>query len=297
MVVSRPRMHDDEVETDSELVRRLLAEQHPQWADLPIQRVESAGTDNAMYRLGDELAVRLPRIHWSVEHVAKERKWLPFLAPHLPLAVPLPVATGDPDDVFPYPWSVVRWVAGEMATLDRLGDPVQAALDLAAFVLALQAVDPTGGPEHHRGFPVRLQDEGVHQGVAGLRGEVDGDAVLEAWNRVIAASDYDAPPRWFHGDLAYLNLLAEGGKLSGVIDWGTCGVGDPAIETVVAWSLFPPDARDAYRDALGIDDATWERGKGWVLTGVFGIPYYRHTNPVLVADKITAIEAVLAASN
>ena len=171
-------MHDDEVETDSELVRRLLAAQHPQWADLPIERVQSAGTDNAMYRLGDELAVRLPRIDWSVAHVAKEQTWLPILAPHLPLAVPLPVATGEPEEAFPYPWSVVRWVDGEMATLDRLGDPSQAAVDLAAFVRALQAVDPTG-----------------------------------------------------------------------------------------------------------------------VLTGVFGIPYYRDTNPVLVADKITAIEAVLAASS
>jgi aminoglycoside phosphotransferase (APT) family kinase protein len=290
-------MHDDEVETDSKLVRHLLASQHPQWADLPIERVRSAGTDNAMYRLGDELAVRLPRIHWSVENVAKEQKWLPVLAPRLPLAVPIPVATGDPDEVFPYPWSVVRWVPGELATLDRLGDPIQAALELAAFVLALQAVDPTGGPTHRRGFPVRLQEQGVREGVAGLRGELDGDAVLEAWNRVMEAPDYDGPVRWFHGDLAYLNLLACGGELSGVIDWGTCGVGDPAIETIVAWSLFRPDARDAYRDALGIDDATWERGKGWVLTGVFGIPYYRGTNPVLVADKVTAIEAVLADSS
>jgi len=297
MIVSQPRMHDDEVETDAGLVRRLLVSQHPQWADLPIERVRSAGTDNAMYRLGDELAVRLPRIHWAVENVAKERTWLPILAPSQPLAVPLPVATGDPEEIFPYPWSVVRWLPGEMATPDRLGDPMRAALDLAAFVLALQAVDPTDGPTHRRGFPVRLQDQGVRQGVAGLRGEVDGDAVLDAWNRVLEAPDYDGPPRWFHGDLAYLNLLAQDGTLCGVIDWGTCGVGDPAIETIVAWSLFPPDARDTYRDALAIDDAMWQRGKGWVLAGVFGIPYYRDTNPLLVADKITAIEAVLAESN
>ena len=290
-------MHDDEVETDSELVRRLLAAQHPQWAELPIQRVRSAGTDNAMYRLGGELAVRLPRIHWAVENIAKERKWLPALAHHLPLAVPVPVATGEPADDFPYPWNIVRWVAGDMATIDRLDDPVQAALDLAAFVLALQAIDPTGGPRHHRGLPVRVQEGAVLEGVAGLRGEVDGDAVIDAWNRVVAAPDYDGSPRWFHGDLAYLNLLAKDGKLSGVIDWGTCGVGDPAIESTVAWSLFPPDAREAYRNAIGIDDATWERGKGWVLTGVFGIPYYRDTNPILVADKITAIEAVLDTSN
>src|SRR5258708_4832566 len=150
-------MHDDEVETDSELVHPLLPPQHPQWADLPIEPVASAGTDNAMYRLGDELAVRLPRIHWAVDSVVKERTWLPLLAPHLPLAVPLPVAIGDPEDAFPYPWSVVQWVPGENATLNRLPDPVQAALDLAEFVLALQAIDPSQGPTSHQGDPVRLQ--------------------------------------------------------------------------------------------------------------------------------------------
>jgi aminoglycoside phosphotransferase (APT) family kinase protein len=290
-------MHDGEVETDCELVRRLLASQHPQWAELSIERVRSAGTDNAMYRLGDDLAVRLPRIDWAVETVAKEQHWLPLLAPHLPLSVPLPVAKGDPEDSFPYPWSVVRWVPGELATLDRLDDSQQAARALATFVRALRGVDPTGGPQHRRGLPVRLQDHAVREGVAALHGELDGDAVIDAWHRALDAPDYDGPPVWSHGDLSYLNLLARDGGLSGVIDWGTCGVGDPAIDTIVAWSLLAPDAREAYRDALDIDDATWERGKGWVLTGVGGVSYYRDTNPILVADKITAIEAVLADSN
>jgi aminoglycoside phosphotransferase (APT) family kinase protein len=287
-------MHDDEVETDADLARRLLASQHPQWADLPIERVPSAGTDNAIYRLGDDLAIRLPRIHWAVECVAKEQKWLPFLAPHLPLAVPLPVAQGRPEDAFPYPWGVVQWLPGEMASLDQLDDSVEAALDLAAFVRALQAVDPTGGPTHRRGSPVRRGDDMVRIGIAGLEGEVDADAVTEAWDRVLAAADYDGPPVWFHGDLAHLNLLAQDGQLSAVIDWGTCGVGDPSIETMVAWNLFPPDARHAYREALDIDDDTWERGKGWVLTGVYGICYYRDTNPVLAQNQIRAINAVLA---
>ena len=247
-----------------------------------------------MYRLGDDLAVRLPRIHWAVDNIAKERKWLPILAPHLPLAVPLPVAVGEPEAAFPHPWSVVQWLPGELATLERLDDPVRAALDLAAFVRALQSIDATGGPRHRRGGPLRHADAAVRQAIAGLRGEVDARAVTEAWDRALAAPDYDGPPVWFHGDLSYLNLLARDGKLTGVIDWGTCGVGDPAIETIIAWSHFPPDARGAYRDALGIDDAMWERGKGWALTGVIGIPYYRDTNPTLVADKIPAIEAVLA---
>jgi aminoglycoside phosphotransferase (APT) family kinase protein len=287
-------MHDDEVETDADLVRALLRSQFPQWADLPLARVASAGTDNAMYRLGDDLAVRLPRIHWAVENVEKEQRWLPVLAPRLPLAVPAPVARGEPEDAFPYPWGVVRWVPGELATLDRLDDPVQAARDLAAFVRALESVDPAGAPRHDRGAPVRHVEGSVRAGVAGLRGELDGDAVLAAWARVLAAPDYDGPPVWVHGDLSYLNLLASRGRLTGVIDWGSCSAGDPAIEMTIAWTHFPPAARAAYREALAVDDATWERGKGWVLSGVFGIPYYRDTNPVLVADKVRGIEAVLA---
>jgi aminoglycoside phosphotransferase (APT) family kinase protein len=290
-------MHEDEHDTDADLVRGLLASQHPQWAGLPIERVLSAGTDNAIYRVGDDLAARLPRIHWAVDAVLKEQQWLPVLAPHLPLAVPLPVAAGEPEAAFPHPWGVVQWLPGELATLDRIDDPVQAALDLAAFLRALQGVDPTGGPEHHRGHPVRHCDEMVRTGIAGLRDEVDADAVAEAWRRVMAAPDHDGAPVWFHGDLAYLNLLAQGGTLTAVIDWGTCGVGDPAIETIIAWSLFPPDARQAFRDALGLDEATWARGKGWVLTGVYGIPYYRDTNPVLVANAIRGIDAVLADSD
>jgi aminoglycoside phosphotransferase (APT) family kinase protein len=238
--------------------------------------------------------VRLPRIHWALDTVAKEQRWIPVLAPFLPLDVPRPVAAGAPEPAFPHQWGVVEWLPGEHASLDRLDDPVHAARDLATFVLALRAVDPTDGPEHLRGRPVRFHDASVRAGVAGLRGEVDGQALLEAWERVLEAPDHDGPAVWFHGDLSYLNLLARGGRLSAVIDWGTCGVGDPAIDTIVAWSLFPPEARAAYREALDVDDATWERGRGWVLNGVVGIPYYRETNPVLVADKISGIAAVLA---
>jgi aminoglycoside phosphotransferase (APT) family kinase protein/RimJ/RimL family protein N-acetyltransferase len=287
------RMHVDEVETDSELVRRLLRAQHPQWADLPIRRVPSAGTDNAMYRLGDELVARLPRISWAVDTVAKEQRWIPFLAPHLPLAVPVPVAQGRPTEEFPYPWGVARWLPGEMATLDRLPDPIQAAQDLAAFVRDLRRVDPTDGPRHHRGRSLRHGDAMVRAGMAGVDDEVDVDALLEVWDKAVAAPEHDGPPTWFHGDLSYLNVLARDGRVSGIIDWGTCGVGDPAIDMIVAWSLLPAGAREVYRDELGVSDAEWERGKGWVVTGVFGIPYYRYTNPVLVADKVTAINAVL----
>jgi aminoglycoside phosphotransferase (APT) family kinase protein len=287
------RMHEKEVDTDVDLVRRLLREQHPQWADLSITRVPSAGTDNAMYRLGDHLAARLPRIDWAIEHVAKEQRWLPLLAPHLPLAVPLPVAAGAPTVEFPHPWGVVEWLPGQMATLDLLDDPVQAARDLAAFVRALRSVDATGGPSHPRGSAIRHRDRATREAIEVVDGDVDADRLMRVWEAAVAAPDHDGPATWFHGDLAYLNVLAVDGRVSAVIDWGTCGVGDPAVDMIVAWSLLPSGARDVYRDELGVDDAEWARGKGWVLMGVFGIPYYRHTNPVLVADKLHAISAVL----
>jgi aminoglycoside phosphotransferase (APT) family kinase protein/RimJ/RimL family protein N-acetyltransferase len=291
------RMHVDEVHTDSELVRRLLRAQHPQWADLPIRRVPSAGTDNAMYRLGDELVARLPRIDWAVGNVAKEQRWLPFLAPQLPLAVPVPIAHGEPTKEFPYPWGVARWLPGELATLDRLDDPAQAARDLAAFVRALRAVDPSDGPRHKRGGSLRQADRLVRDGITTAGDDVDAAALLRVWQAAVDAPEHDGPPAWFHGDLAYLNLLAADGQVSGVIDWGTCGVGDPAIDMIVAWSLLPAGARDVYREELAVGDAEWARGKGWVVTGVFGIPYYRYTNPILVADKLRAIDAVLRAES
>ena len=235
----RVQMHVDEVDTDADLVRRLLRAQHPQWADRSITRVPSAGTDNAMYRLGEDLAVRLPRIDWAVKNVAKEQRWLPRLAPHLPLAVPRPVATGEPVEAFPYPWSVVQWLPGRMATVEDLEDPDQAAKDLAAFVRALREVDPEDGPRHTRGASIREGDRMVREGVGRLDGEVDVDALLAVWAEAVAAPEHAGPPTWFHGDLSYLNVLVTEGRVSGIIDWGTCGVGDPAIDMIVAWSLLP----------------------------------------------------------
>lgn len=288
------RMHVDEVHTDVDLVRRLLQLQHPQWADLPIERVPSAGTDNAMYRLGDDRVARLPRIGWAVGHVAKEHRWIPFLAPQLPLAVPRPVAVGASTEEFPHPWGVAEWLPGRMATPEALDDPVEAARSLAAFVRALRAVDPTDGPRANRGAPLRLGADAVRRTIAGLDAEVDAEALLEVWDQALAAPEHPGPPTWYHGDLSHLNVLAVDGRPSAVIDWGSSGVGDPAIDLLPAWSILPPGARDVFRDEVGADDAEWARAKGWAVTGVFGIPYYRHTNPVLVADKVHTIEAVLA---
>lgn len=293
-------MHADEVDTDASLVRRLLSTQFPRWADLPIEPVASAGTDNALYRLGNDLAVRLPRIHWATGQVQKEHEWLPNLAPLLPLAIPVPEAMGEPGEGYPWQWSVYRWLDGENATLERLADASQAAIDLAGFVAALQRVDTAGGPlpgQHNsrRGVPLSERDSLTRAAIASLRGLIDTDAATSAWEAALEAPVWPNSPVWIHGDLQSGNLLATDGKLTAVIDFGCLGVGDPACDTIVAWNLFEAEARHAFRDTLHVDEATWARGRGWALsTALIALPYYRTSNPVLAAIATHAIAEVLA---
>jgi len=294
------KMHAAEVDTDTSLVSRLVATQFPQWADLPIQPVGSAGTDNALYRLGAEMVVRLPRIHWAVGQVEKEQEWLPRLAPLLPLAIPVPLAQGTPADEYPWKWSVYRWLEGETATIERIADPGQAATDLARFVAALQRVDPTNGPppgDHNgfRGVPLATRDAATRTAIASLHGAIDVGAVTGAWEGSLAAPAWDGLPVWIHGDLQSGNLLAVQGRLSAVIDFGCLGVGDPACDAMVAWTYLTAETRDAFRAELSVDDATWARGRGWALSvAVVALRYYRDTNPVLSGIARHAIAEVLA---
>lgn len=294
------KMHDDEVETDVELVGRLLAAQFPAWAALPLTPVPSAGTDNALYRLGEDLAVRLPRIHWATGQVEKEQMWLPRLAPHLPLAVPIPLAMGWPGEGYPWHWSVYRWLDGETVTRERLPDLGQAAMDLTHFVSALHRIDPAGGPppdqfNAFRGVPLATRDARTRAAIASLHGEIDADLATAAWDAALAAPAWAGPPVWIHGDLAPGNLLGIQGRLSAVIDFGCLGVGDPACDLIVAWNLLTAETRTIFRVALGVDDATWTRGRGWALSiGLIALPYYRGTNPVLAASSRHTISEVLA---
>jgi aminoglycoside phosphotransferase (APT) family kinase protein len=287
-------MHADEIDIDSSLVRRLLAAQFPRWAHLPLEPVPSAGTDNALYRLGDDLAVRLPRIAWATGQVEKDQRWLPRLAPHLPLTVPAPVGRGLPGEGYPWTWGVYRWLDGAEATLDRLADPVAAAAELARFVVALQGIDATGGPAPAwRGVPLIERDRDTRAAIAALDGEVDIDAVTQAWEEALAAPVWRGPPVWVHGDLAPGNLLVVRGRLSAVIDFAGLGVGDPACDLLVAWNLFTGDSRAAFRAELRVDDDTWARGRGWALSvALIQLPYYLHTNPALVANARHVIREV-----
>jgi aminoglycoside phosphotransferase (APT) family kinase protein len=292
-------MHADEVATDVALVRRLVAGPFPDWARLPVEPVASSGTDHALYRLGADKVVRLPRVARIVDQGRRDADWLPRLAPFLPLRIPEPLATAPPAEGFPFPWSVTRWIDGQPATLEGLADPVREAVVLAGFVSALRGIDTSAcpGPRHYEGraAPLQTRDDETRAAIAELDGMFDRAALTAVWERALRAP---APPQkavWLHGDLLPSNLLADRGRLVAVIDFGAMGVGDPTCDLLPAWTLFAGASRAAFRTALRVDDATWERGRGWALSwAAIFIPYYLHTNPVGVAVARRTIEQVLA---
>lgn len=257
------------MDIDASLVRRLIAEQFPQWAGLAVGTVEVQGWDNRTFRLGTEMSVRLPSHDRYVPQVEKEHEWLPKLAPHLPLPIPAPLAKGVPSDAFPRPWSVYRWIDGDVARYKRIDDPTRLALDLAGFLSALYAVDTSGGPppgahSFNRGGPLANFDEQTRGAIESLRGTTDTGAATDVWDAALEAS-WRNDPVWVHGDVAVTNLLLRDGRLSAVIDFGCSAVGDPACDMVIAWTLFAGESRRALMDAMPIDDATWARGRGWAL--------------------------------
>jgi aminoglycoside phosphotransferase (APT) family kinase protein len=293
-------MHPDELDTDAALVERLLTQQFPHWADLAIEPVLPMGTDNALYRLGDDMVVRLPRRPRDSIVLEKERRWLPKLAPLLPLDVPVPLAKGAPGDSFPLAWSVYSWLRGENAVLARLTDLSRAGSDLARFVAALRRIDPAGGPppgEHNvfRGVPLADRDEATRSAIASLGSSIDERAVRVVWEAALCAPEWEREPVWIHGDLDARNVLAVDGRLSAVIDFGCLGVGDPAYDVMVAWKMLSRESRATFRSALVVDDATWFRARGLALSqSLMALTYYTlETNAVLVHEARRWLAEVL----
>lgn len=294
-------MHADEVDIDVPLVRRLLAAQFPRWEDLPIEPLQPSGTDNALYRLGDDKVVRLPRGGRTSRTLEKERHWLPRLAPLLPLAVPMPLAEGMPAEGYPLAWSVYTWLKGENPTRENVTELGRWATDLAQFVAALQRIDPAGGPspgEHNffRGVPLAQRDAATRAAIVSLRNEIDAEVVTATWEGALRASEWQRPPVWIHGDLDARNLLVADGRLSAFVDFGALGVGDPAFDVMVAWKVLSTDTRDIFRTALSVDGATWERSRGWALSqALMALSYYTlETNPTLVLEAHRWMAEVLA---
>ncbi|MEU0850176.1 aminoglycoside phosphotransferase family protein [Streptomyces flaveolus] len=291
---ARPGTHP----IDDGLVRRLVAGRFPRWAGLPVRRYPSGGTVNAMYRLGDRMVVRLPLVEGGAADVVAERHWLPRLAPLLPTSVPEVVGAGEPAEGYPWPWSVYRWLPGEIPEEGALSDPVGLAEDLAGFVAAMRSITLPGAPPAYRGGPLASLDASTRAAIEELRRipreDVDADAVTAVWDDALRAPARDAPPVWLHADLMPGNLLIEAGRLSSVIDFGCAGVGDPACDLFPAWNLLPAGAREVFREALGVDDATWRRGRGRTLSqALIALPYYHRTNPAMARNARHVIRAVL----
>ena len=252
-----------------DLVSRLLADQFPQWAGLPVRPVEADGVDNTTFRLGQTMSVRLPSADAYVEQVYKEHRWLPVLAAQLPLPIPEPLAKGVPGNGFPRPWSVYRWIDGDPATAEGVADMPGFAADLADFLVALYQIDPAGGPgpgthNFFRGGPVAVYDGETQDALAALQGQIDTALAAEVWRTALRAS-WQGPPVWFHGDAQPGNLLVRDGKLSAVIDFGTSGVGDPACDTTIAWTFLSGESSRVFTERLPFDEATWARGRGWAI--------------------------------
>ncbi|WP_239710798.1 phosphotransferase [Paenibacillus sp. 19GGS1-52] len=293
---STTKMHANEVEIDASLVKRLLAAQFPQWAELPLKRVKSSGTDNAIFRLGEDMAVRMPRIEWATGQAEMEHLWLPRLAPHLPLAIPAPLAIGMPAEGYPWQWAVYQWFKGEDAIVGRIDDLEKAATVMAQFIAAMKRINLADVtlPASSRGMTLAPRDTGVRKAIEELKGMIDQGAATLAWESALKAPEWQGPGVWIHGDIHAGNLIIEQGQIAAVIDFGCMGLGDPACDMLFAWSILTTETREIFRAVLQPDEATWARGRGYALSmGLFALPYYKDTNPVFAGVARHIIDEVL----
>ncbi|SDT48791.1 Predicted kinase, aminoglycoside phosphotransferase (APT) family [Paenibacillaceae bacterium GAS479] len=252
-----------------DLVRRLIQSQFPQWRDMEIRPVEKSGHDNRTFRLGNDMTVRLPSHERYASAVEKELTWLPIFKPLLSLPIPAPVAKGEPTEEYTLPWSVNRWIEGDTVTHANISDLNEFAEDLARFLKELQAIDasegiPAGVQNFHRGGNLAVYDQDSRSVIETLGDRFDQKLLTEIWELALA-TNYQSAPLWLHGDVAVGNLLVKDGRLSGVIDFGTMGVGDPSSDLVMAWNFFDDTSRKIFLDRMGFDADTVNRARGWAL--------------------------------
>jgi aminoglycoside phosphotransferase (APT) family kinase protein len=292
------KMHDAEVDIDAELVGRLVAAQFPQLTGLPIVAVRSRGTVNAIYRLGDHLYARLPRVQAWAQDLDKECNWLPWLTPRLSLRVPEPIGKGHPASSYPFSWAIYRWIDGRPYSDELVDDEHRAAEDLAQFVVQLRRIPRVVGAPPAGRKPLRELDAVTRAAIESARGVIDSDAAIVEWERALQAPAWNGTAVWIHTDLLRPNVLVHGGRIRAVIDFGGVGVGDAASDVIAAWSVFGRSAREVFRGALDVDDGTWNRARGLALhQAAMIIPYYRETNPGFVALAKRTVEEILRDAN
>lgn len=295
-----PKLHAGEIDISTGLAARLIAGQFPQWAGLPIRPVTSAGTECVLYRLGDDMVIRLPRRPGKSLGTILEQGVLTRLAPFLPVPVQALIARGRPTAEYPASWGVLGWLDGDTPVERHLATPGLLAADLAAFLRALWEIDLSkaglaDGPAAYRGGPLIGQHEFTLAAIEQVRGLIDTDAATAIWHHAVHLQAWDGPDTWIHADLMPGNILTKDGRLSGVIDFECAGIGDPSQDLIVAWMLLPADVRPAFRRAIGVDDVTWLRGRARAMSMALGhLPYYKDTNPVMADNARYTICEVLA---
>jgi aminoglycoside phosphotransferase (APT) family kinase protein len=286
-----------DVAIDVAQVLQLVAVQFPAWAGLAVEPVRCSGTEHAIFRLGPDMAVRMPRGAWATPQIEKEHQWLPRLKV-LPLRIPESLGIGEPGAGYPWRWAIHSWLPGQEAA-GRITDFDEAAVTLGRFVAALQRIDASDGPRsgplnHNRGMPLAERDQRTRAAI-GQIGEFDQAEMMAAWEEAAAAAPWNGAPVWVHGDLHTHNLLVENGRITGVIDFGCLSVGDPAADLMAAWTVLPASSRRIFRDCVEADDASWLRGRGTALsTAAMALPYYRQRDPALAELSRRTIAEVLA---
>ena len=292
-------MHENEFEMDENLVHTLLKSQSPHWANLPLKAIVHSGMDNALFRLGREYVVRLPRIEWVpgsiVKSINKEYEWVPKIARFLKVPISEPLFKGNPNQSYPWSWMVTKWNEGHNPDLEKENEYEPLAKDLADFLNALHGIALTNGPSSRRGVPLKGVDAETRKALSELEGEIDIQSVTHLLDQLSNVPSWSKNPVWIHGDFLPGNILIQNNRLSAVIDFSDVGMGDPACDLIIAWSLLKSHSRKIFRENLeNIDDDTWERGRGWALSiALIMLPYYKKSNPVLAALAKRMIENVL----
>ena len=293
--------HEAEIPMDEHRLRGLLEAQFPHWAELRIRELEERGTDHTLFRIGDDMVARMPIRPYNGaaavdQQAVRESRWVPFLAPRVPLEMPVPLGLGTPTSDYPWHWSVVSWIEGERATA-RNTDSMQAAIDLASFIKALHVIDADGGPPAgastgFRGTSLKPGAQLIRDAIEQAADRHDMSRVRIAWEQCLDADEWDGPPVWFHGDLPG-NLIVREGRLVGVID-SAYGVGDPACDLTAGWILFDGEARQRFFDEVGLGVAAKARARGWLLgPACIGLTYFRDV-PAFLADQMATIESALS---
>lgn len=284
------------------LVRDLIAVQFPQWQHLSIQQILPGGWDNRTFRLGEEMLVRMPSEADYALQVEKEQKWLPQLAPFLPLQIPVPIAMGLPNNIYPWKWSIYRWLAGESAASSSKVNLNEIAVNLAEFLIALQKIKSVNGPEpgehsFFRGGSLSVYDSETRKAIMILKNQIDVNAATLIWETALATY-WQGLPVWVHGDISPGNLLLQNGSLIGVIDFGQLSVGDPACDLAIAWSWFENESRKIFRANLSLDADTWLRARAWALwKALIVCADFSGTNPLDKQNNWRVLSEVLADSS